>query len=110
MAALHQADAALNQLLAAVERQLEAARTATAAALISATDTRRTLQEGLNPEMFAGAEAERRQEIARLARRIRGLDARIRRCGENVLGVIAAMAPESAPATYSRRGKLRSAP
>ncbi len=104
-----EAEVALNELLAAVELQLAAARTANAAALRTATETRRTIQEGLDACQFANLDVERRQSIVRLARRIRGLDARIRACGENVLGAIAAMAPDRAPTTYSRRGVLRSA-
>ena len=110
MEAPFSATAALSQLLAAVELQLEAARTSNAAALLAATETRRTLQDGLHAGMFGEAEDLRREEIVRLARRIQALDARIRACGESVLGAIASMAPECAPATYSRRGMMRSAP
>ncbi len=109
MTPAQEADQALQELLAAVELQLSAARTANAAALRAATDTRHTLQESLDPKAFAGADAERRAKLTQLARQIRALDARIRACGENVLGAIAAMAPERAPTTYSRRGMLRSA-
>lgn len=104
-----EAESALNELLAAVELQLAAARTANAAALRAATETRRTIQEGLDPRQFANVELERRESIVRLARQIRALDARIRACGENVIGAIGAMAPDRAPTTYSRRGVLRSA-
>jgi hypothetical protein len=103
-------EAALRELLDAVERQLAAARAANAAALTVATEHRRGLQDAMHPALFVGLDHNRRNEVVRLARQIRMLDARIRACGESVLGVIAAMALERAPQTYSRHGLLRSAP
>lgn len=97
----------LQRLLSSVEAQLEAARTANAAALVAHTAARRELQENLDLGPIRAADAATRARAGELARRIRVLDSRIRTCGNTVLGAIAALSPERAPETYGRRGQVR---
>ncbi len=103
------AELALRRLLAAVEHQLQAARTANAASLVAATETRRSLQEALDVEVLLKLESGRREEIARVAAMIRSFDVRIRACGDSVLEAIASLAPDQGPSTYSRHAVLRRA-
>jgi len=100
-------DDVLHELLLAVEAQLAAARTADAGALVSSSEERRRLQEAVDIDAIRTASAETRAEAARVALRIRALDARIRTCGEIVSGAIAALDPVQAPQTYTRRAGLR---
>jgi hypothetical protein len=101
------ADDTLHRLLHAVEAQLEAARRADAAGLQTTSAERAQLQRALDVEALRRADADTRAEAARVALRIRGLDARIQACGRTVLSAIAALAPERPPETYGRRGDLR---
>lgn len=102
-------DDTLRQLLAAVESQLAAARTADAGQLLASTEERQRLQEELDVEAIRRGSAEARAEAARVAMRIRALDARIRTCGEIVIGAIASLDRDRAPQTYTRRAAYRGA-
>lgn len=100
---------ALRALARAAEDQLQAARTANPAALREATDARSEAQDQLDLALIRTAGPEVRQEAQRIVMRIRAFDVRLRACGESVLAALASLDPQSAPATYGRRGQLRGA-
>ena len=101
------ADDTLAALLAAVEAQLDAARRADAAGLLASSAERAELQKALDIDALRRADATTRADAARVAMRIRALDARIHTCGRVVTGAIEALNPERAPETYGRRGVFR---
>lgn len=100
---------ALRSLAHAAEQQLLAARGANAAALELASQNRADAQSKIDVALLRAAAPEIRREAAQLAMRVRAFDVRLRACGESVLAALDAFDHRSAPATYGRRGHLRSA-
>lgn len=97
------------ELLRLAEAQLEAARRVDARALGDLAEARRRLQDTIDWDAVLATPPPERAELRALAARLRAVDARTRACGHNVLAVLAPLFPDTAPATYNRRGILRGA-
>lgn len=95
--------------LASAEAQLDAARRVDAAALVTATETRRALQVELSRTPLAALDTGTREHAATVARRIRAIDVRVHACGATVLNVLDRVLPDAGPRTYGRRGQMRGA-
>lgn len=100
---------AFEELLRVAEAQLDAARRVDAQALIALNQERRLLQANFPLGPFTALSAHDRTELFSLASQIQIADVRTLICGKNVLSVLSAVLPDTAPTTYSRRGQLRGA-
>lgn len=97
------------ELLRVAEAQLDAAKHLDGAALNTLTAERRRLQEELDVDALRASEGEEREEIRRMAARLRAVDRRTLAVGQNVLQVVSSLLPDAPPTTYGRRGQIRGA-